>query len=106
MECRPSIRPMKPEDAAGVYGTASAALFASPEEQEELRRRTPEEIEKRKARYGHMLRHDPEGAWVSEEDGRISGVALALVRERVWILSLFAVDEAHRGTGLGGRLLG
>jgi len=97
---------MKPEDAAVVYSTASAALYASPEEREELRRRTPEEVEKRKRRYGDILRRDPEGAWVAENDGRISGVALALVREGVWILSLFAVDEAHRGTGLGGQLLG
>lgn len=96
---------MKPEDAGAVYLTASTALFESPEDQETLRRRTPEEVENRKARYGHLLRHDPEGAWVAEYDGRISGVALALVRERVWILSLFAVDAAHRSTGLGGHLL-
>ena len=97
---------MKPEDAAGVYSTASAALFASPEEREELRRLPPEEVEKRKRRYGDILRRDPEGSWVAEDEGRIAGVALALVREGVWILSLFAVDEAHRNTGLGGRLLG
>lgn len=97
---------MKPEDAEAVYRTASTALFESPEDQETLRHRTPEEVASRTARYGHLLRHDPEGAWVAEEDGRVSGVALALVRERVWILSLFAVDAAHRNTGLGARLLG
>lgn len=97
---------MNPEDAAAVYRTASAALFESPEDRETLRRRTPEEVENRTARYGHLLRHDPEGAWVAEADGRISGVALALVRERVWVLSLLAVDAAYRNTGVGGRLLG
>lgn len=97
---------MKPEDAEAVYRTASTALFESPEDRETLRRRTPEEVADRTARYGHLLRHDPEGAWVAEEEGRISGVALALVRERVWILSLFAVDAAHRNTGLGAELLG
>jgi GNAT superfamily N-acetyltransferase len=96
---------MKPEDADAVYRTASTALFESPEDEERLRRRTPEEVENRKARYGHLLRHDPGGAWVAEDAGRISGVALALVRERVWVLSLFAVDAAHRNTGLGGHLL-
>jgi GNAT superfamily N-acetyltransferase len=96
---------MRPEDAAAVYDTASTALFESPEDMERLRRRTPEEVENRKARYGHFLRHDPEGAWVAEEDGRISGVAISLVRERVWVLSLFAVDAAHRNTGLGKTLL-
>ena len=100
------IRRMKPEDADAVYETASTALYESMEERQVLRRRTPEEVESRKARYGHFLRHDPEGAWVAEEGGRISGVAISLVRERVWVLSLFAVDAAHRGTGVGGRLLG
>src|ERR671916_286626 len=101
-----AIRPMRPDDAEAVYRTASTALFESPEDQEALRRRTPEEVERRIERHRHVLHHDPEGAWVAEEDGRISGVALALVRERVWILSLFAVDAAHRNTGLGARLLG
>jgi len=96
---------MRPQDAAAVYDTASTALFESPEEMERLRRRTPEEVENRKARYGHFLRHDPEGAWVAEENGRISGVAISLVRERVWVLSLFAVDAAHRNKGLGKTLL-
>ncbi len=68
---------MKPEDAEAVYHTASAALFESPEEKEKLRRRTPEEVESRKARYKHFLRHDPDGAWVAEDDGRVSGVAIS-----------------------------
>ena len=105
MDSGPSIRPMKPEDAEAVYNTASAALFESPEEKEELRRRTPEEVENRKARYGHFLRHDPDGAWVAEEGGRVSGVAISLVRERVWVLSLFAVAADHRNTGVGRDLL-
>ncbi len=70
-----------------------------------LRRRTPEQVESRKARYGHFLRHDPEGAWLAEDDGRVSGVAISVVRERVWVLSLLAVDADHRGTGLGRELL-
>ncbi|CAN5730813.1 GNAT family N-acetyltransferase [soil metagenome] len=96
---------MKPEDAEAVYHAASTALFESPEDQEVLHRRTPEEVKNRKARYKHSLRHDPEGAWVAEDDGRISGVAIALVRERVWVLSLLAVDADHRNTGLGKSLL-
>ena len=96
---------MRPEDAEAVYHTASTALFESPEDQEALRRRTPEEVESRIGRHRHVLRHDPEGAWVAEADGRISGVAISLVRERVWVLSLLAVDAAHRNTGVGKHLL-
>ena len=96
---------MRPEDAEAVYHTASNALFETPEDRERLRRRTPEEVKERIRRHGHFLRHDPEGAWVAEDDGRISGVAISLVRERVWVLSLFAVEAAHRNTGVGRRLL-
>jgi GNAT superfamily N-acetyltransferase len=96
---------MRPEDADAVYDIASTALFESMEEREVLRRRTPEQVESRKARYGHFLRYDPEGAWLAENDGRVSGVAISVRRERVWVLSLLAVDAEHRGTGLGGELL-
>jgi GNAT superfamily N-acetyltransferase len=97
---------MRPEDATAVYETASTALFESMEEREVLRRRTPEQVENRKARYGHFLRHDPGGAWLAEDGGRVSGVAISVVRGRVLVLSLLAVDAAHRGTGLGRELLG
>jgi GNAT superfamily N-acetyltransferase len=96
---------MRPEDADAVYDIASTALFESMEEREVLRRRTPEQVESRKARYGHFLRYDPEGAWLAEDDGRVSGVAISFRRERFLFLSLLAVDAEHRGTGLGGELL-
>ena len=100
-----SIRPMRPEDAGAVYDTASTALFESMEEREVLRRRTPEQVENCKSRYGHFLRRDPEGAWLADDEGRVSGMAISLVRERVLVLSLLAVDAAHRSTGLGRELL-
>jgi predicted N-acetyltransferase YhbS len=57
-------------------------------------------------RIAHVLSTDPEGAWVAEDgDGRVAGVALALVREGVWGLSLLAVAPSDHGGGLGGRLL-
>ncbi len=96
---------MRPEDAEAVYDTASTALFESMEEMEVLRRRTPEEVENRKARYGHFLRHDPDGAWLAEDEGRVAGAAISVRRERIWVFSLLAVDAAHRGTGLGKTLL-
>ena len=53
----------------------------------------------------HLLDTDPGGAWVAERDGRVEGVALALVREGVWGLSLFARAEALQGRGVGRELL-
>jgi predicted N-acetyltransferase YhbS len=57
-------------------------------------------------RVGHLQRTDPDGAWVSvTEDGEVVGIALALVREGVWGLSLFGVKIGMQGQGIGGPLL-
>lgn len=99
------VRPMKTTDAGGVYRTSSEALPATAEEREEIRGRSAEEIGRRKDRYLHFLDHDPQGAWVAADGERVVGVALALVREGVWILSLFAVEEEYRDAGVGKELL-
>ena len=96
---------MTPEDVDATYRTTSVALYESPEEEERLKNRSPEDIERRKERYRHFLKHDPEGAWVADDGGRIVGTAIALVRESLWVLSLFAVDGEYRDTGIGRALL-
>ena len=96
---------MKLSDAPGVYRMSSLALTETAEEREEVGRRSVEEIERREKRYRHFLEHDPEGAWVAVVGDRVAGVALALAREGVWVLSLFAVDEEYRGAGVGRELL-
>jgi GNAT superfamily N-acetyltransferase len=96
---------METTDAGGVYRTSSEALVATANERAEVGRRSDEEIERRKERYRHFLKHDPGGAWVAADGERVVGVALALEREGVWILSLFAVDEEYRSAGVGRKLL-
>src|SRR3954467_1035899 len=57
-------------------------------------------------RIGHLQRTDPAGAWVAEAaDGALVGMALALVREGIWGLSLFGVAAEHRSRGIGRALL-
>src|SRR5918997_813929 len=99
------VRPMETTDAGGVYRTSSEALPETTEEREEVGRRSAEEVGKRKDRYLHFLKHDPDGAWVATDGERVVGVALALEREGVWILSLFAVEEEYRDAGVGRKLL-
>jgi GNAT superfamily N-acetyltransferase len=99
------IRPMTHDDVDATYHTTSVALYESPEERERLKNRTQQEIEHRKARQRHFLRHDPEGAWAADDDGRIVGAANAVVREGLWVLSLFAVDREYRNAGVGRALL-
>ena len=96
---------MKPEDVDATYQAASLALYESPEDRERLDNRSDDEISRRKERYQHFLKHDPGGAWVADDGGRIAGAAVALVREELWILSLFAVDRDYRDAGIGRALL-
>ena len=105
MRKRILVRQMNAADAEGVYRTSSETLPATEEERQQVRNRSAEDIEQRKARYRHFLVHNPEGAWVAADGDRIAGVALALEREGVWVLSLFAVDEEYRNQGIGKELL-
>src|SRR3954468_13492264 len=51
-------------------------------------------------RIGHLQQTDPAGAWVAEAaDGALVCMALALVREGIWGLSLFGVAAEHRSRG-------
>jgi GNAT superfamily N-acetyltransferase len=100
MPQRPQIRPMGPEDATGAAAVARAVLFEPwPGEDEEAR------LQRSLLRIRHLVGTDPGGAWVAEHEGEIVGVALALLREGVWGLSLLAVAEAHQGCGVGRELL-
>ena len=56
-------------------------------------------------RLGHLVETDPGGAFVLEDGEGVCGVSIALVREHVWGLSLFAIDERMRGRGHGTDLL-
>lgn len=56
-------------------------------------------------RIDHALRTDPEGAFVAERSGRIVGAAEAIRRERLWCLSLLAVERSAQSAGAGRALL-
>ena len=61
--------------------------------------------ERWQARLAHPLSTDPEGAFLAERDGTVVGVAQAIVRERLWCLSLLAVDPRAQTSGTGRALL-
>jgi GNAT superfamily N-acetyltransferase len=65
----------------------------------------PETVARGLRRVGHLQRTDPRGAWVADAEGEIVGMTLALLREGIWGLSLFAVARGHQGRGVGRELL-
>jgi GNAT superfamily N-acetyltransferase len=56
-------------------------------------------------RFARYLELDPDGAWVAEVEGEIVGTSIAILREDIWGLTLFAVAEEHQAKGIGRRLL-
>jgi GNAT superfamily N-acetyltransferase len=95
---------MSSEDVVAVHELSVAAF-------EDLGRRLhedphpPPELESSLVRINHLIDTDPSGAWVAEDDGRVVGAALALVREGLWGLSLLVVDPARQSEGIGRALL-
>jgi len=55
-------------------------------------------------RLRHSLRTDPEGSLVTESGGVVTGAAQAVIRDRLWILSLLTVSPSA-GRGGEGRAL-
>ncbi len=94
------IRPMTLDDTDAAHDVAARAMGPpSAGVPEPLRRSWA------RARSHHLLATDPGGAWIAEARGQVVGVALALVREGIWGLSLLAVSAAHQDRGVGRRLL-
>ena len=98
------IRAMEPSDVPAAAAVAIAAIDQMPGY-------SPEALQARQeARIAHMQHTDPEGAWVADEDGEVVGLALAIVRDRVWLeglwgLSLLAVRPDRQARGIGRELL-
>ena len=57
------------------------------------------------SRIRHFIQHDAGGAWVSHEGDRVTGLAIALQRERLWVLSMLGVDPWAQSSGVGRALL-
>lgn len=56
-------------------------------------------------RVAHLLWTDPDGAFVAVRGGRIVGAAEAMVRERLWCLSMLAVLPGAQSAGAGRALV-
>ena len=95
---------MRDDDAVAVHALQNAT-FADLNQRLRLPPSPPSPLESGLIRLRQLLRTDPGGAWVAEEDDRVVGAALALDRDGVWGLSLLAVLPAFQSRGLGRALL-
>jgi ribosomal protein S18 acetylase RimI-like enzyme len=91
------VRRLEPADLA-FAGELAAAAFGHDIGEDLARRRWQE-------RLAFPLATDPDGGFVAERDGRLLGVAHAIRRERLWVLSMLAVDPALQSAGAGRALL-
>jgi predicted N-acetyltransferase YhbS len=96
-EGRLHVRPLEPADLDATT-ELSAAAFGIDISDEAGRRRWLERLE-------HPFRTDPDGAFVAERDGRVLGAAQAIRRERLWVLSILAVEPGGQSAGAGRALL-
>jgi GNAT superfamily N-acetyltransferase len=93
------IRPMRDEDVADADRVCLDVLYMTFSGEDDAVRAA-----RQHARIRHLLETDPGGSWVAEHEGRVAGVALALIREGVWGFSLFAVAQELQGSGIGREL--
>lgn len=56
-------------------------------------------------RTEHVVRHDPGGCWVVEDDTGMVGMVTSYRRETLWGLATYAVRPGRQGRGLGKPLL-
>jgi predicted N-acetyltransferase YhbS len=100
----PVIRPMTEADV-------DAALELTNEAFADLDRRLggepspPPDPAKARIRFRDLVRRDPGGSWVAEDEDGLTGCALALLREGVWGLSLLVVRPGLQSGGVGSGLL-
>jgi GNAT superfamily N-acetyltransferase len=56
-------------------------------------------------RTRHLVRHDPDGCWVAEDETGMLGVVTSFRRETMWCLATYAVLPGRQGQGIGKALL-
>jgi ribosomal protein S18 acetylase RimI-like enzyme len=99
------IRPMEERDVPATVAIAHAAFSDLHDRLRDGIEYTGSGPHAAAIRHRRLLATDPGGAWVAEDGGVVVGVALALVREGLWALSLFTVLPEAQSRGVGRELL-
>ena len=99
----PHIRKVRPDEIEDVWRVHVASSNDGTVRRGQPAERPADTPVASDARVG--LASDPEGYFCAVEDGRIRGIVSALVRGRLWYLSMFFVLPGDQSRGLGRALL-
>ena len=99
----PDVRKVRPEDLEEVWRVHVAASNDLMVRRGRPAARPPDAPVASDARAA--LASDPDGYFCAVEEGQIHGMVSALVRGRVWYLSMFFVLPGNQGRGVGRALL-
>ncbi len=105
-----TIRQMRPEDVPDAERVSDEGFFELDSRQRRLE--GPEPSRRSEAhravwieRTLHLVRQDPEGCWVAEDETGMVGMATSFRREVLWCLTTYAVLPGRQGQGIGKPLL-
>lgn len=56
-------------------------------------------------RLAHLVRTDPRGCWVAEDDSGLLGAAISARRDLMWLVAAYVVRPDRQGRGVGRQLL-
>ena len=98
------IRPMRVDDTPAVQELTFVAFEALGRARGLPAEPRPDPAAVR-PRFENLIRSDPDGVFVAERDGELTGAAISIRREDVWGLSLLVVHPAHQSGGIGRELL-
>lgn len=58
-----------------------------------------------RARITHLVRTDPRGCWVAEDESGLLGACASMRRDLTWLVATFVVRPGRQGRGVGRQLL-
>jgi GNAT superfamily N-acetyltransferase len=105
-----TIRPMAPDDVPEAERVSDDGFFELDTRMQRAGGPAPERRSDPHravwvARTLHLLRTDPGGCWVAEDDTGMVGMVTSYRREVLWCLATYAVLPGRQGQGIGKPLL-
>jgi GNAT superfamily N-acetyltransferase len=101
----PELRPLREDDIPAAHEVMLAAFADLVRRLHEPAGHDPGDPELAYVRFRRILATDPGGCWVADDGDGPTGVALALIRDGIWGLSLLVVRPERQSDGIGRALL-